>query len=538
MRISSVIAVFICALGMLLITQHFKFYKETGKIIESDAIHYYSYLPAILVYNDISLNFLNDESIGEYYFFTNVKLPDGRHYFKTTMGVALLEAPVIIPVHFFVKFTGGNANGISEPYKIGLIMSGILYFILGLLIIRRLLIRNKLPDVVIAITLLTIGAGTNIIVYTVREPGMSHIYSFFSIALFILLLDKFLKKPSMVLAIFTGIISGLILLIRPINIIVFLLFILWDVGTLDDIKTRLMFYLRRLKFTGLLIFGCILIWIPQLAYYYYLTGSVFFSGYGEETKFFFNNPQIFNHLFSYRKGWFLYTPAMVLAVAGFIPLFLKNKKQFWGILTVLVSLIYVNSSWYSWWFGGGFGQRAYIDIYALMAIPLAYFISIVWEKRVLLRITSTFVILMLISINLYQIYQYHMGSIHYVGMTREAYWYAIGRTKPGIKIDDLIEFPNYDLARKGIYPKPTVKTKTKKEWIPVIVNTFKKNPNAIAFFQEKADKQGISIDSVMYNDAIWTLETDISLVNERIIVSDQSSKLKKYMNKKLGLDKK
>lgn len=525
MKKASLISVLLCTIGMLYLIVTLKYYERERLIIESDAIHYYSYIPAALVYHDMSQGYLNEDiGAAKYYFFTNVKLPDGRFYFKTTMGVALLESVFIAPLHFILKITGGPATGVSVPYRAGILFCALFYFMAGLMIVRHLLIhRFKIKDSVAALTILAVGVATNITIYVIREPGMSHVYSFFSIILFVYLLDKLVHKTSLKNAFLTGIVAGLIVLIRPVNIVVLVLFITWNIGSFRELADRILLFIRKPALTGLLIAGAILIWIPQLAYYYYLTGSIFFSGYGEETKFFLDNPQLVNNLFSYRKGWFLYTPVMLFAIIGLIPMYFKNRNYFWPVLSVGLILIYLNSSWYSWWFGGGYGQRAYIDIYGILAIPLAYFIGMIWSRYIVTKALTVLLIFTLIFHNIFQTFQYLHGAVHYFGMTKEAYWYSFGKLYPGVRQIALLEFPDYELARKGIYPKPESKMKSEQEWIDYLVKRFSEDPAMMGFLKEKAASSGKTIETQIHDDATWILKADRAYF-ECVINSDWKSK--------------
>ncbi|MFA6950342.1 MAG: hypothetical protein WCQ70_06630 [Lentimicrobiaceae bacterium] len=521
MNRTSLIAIILCALSILVFDHTNKFYKDDYRIIESDAKHYYSYIPAMLVYHDISLKFL-DTNIGpnKNYFFTDSKFDDGRHYIVTTMGVAVLQSVFIVPLHYTLKLSGEPADGFSAPYKIAIMLSSLFYFILGLFLIRHLLIKRlKYNDYVTALTIMAIGIGTNIVVYLMREPGMSHVYSFFSIVLFAYVLDKFLHNPGMLKALLTGVCFGMVVLIRPINVLIGMLFILWDISSLKDLKERFLFYIKNPINVLLVVAGAIIIWIPQLMYYYYLTGSIFFSGYSD-TNFYFNNPQIIHNLFSYRKGWFLYTPIMAFAVIGLIPLYKKHRNFFWPVISILAILVYVNSSWYSWWFGGGFGQRAYIEIYGLLAIPLAALINAAWSKKILMKIVTVLLVFVFIFHNIFEVKQYLKGAIHYAGMTREAYWYSFGRLVPGLRFYELIEMPDYEMALIGIYPKPTSKQKTTEEWIAFVESGYRKNPEMMKLFEEKAKSSNTAIDTLLRNDAKWALKQDKPLLGERILTSD------------------
>lgn len=525
MKNFSLISVVLCTAALIYLILSTKYYKDDRLIIESDAVHYYSYLPSLLVFNDLSQSFLNkDIGVVKKYFWTKGTLPDGKYYFKTTMGVALMQSVFIVPIHYIVKWTGGIANGVSMPYRLGILLSALFYYFLGLYLIRYLLIRKyKFSEAIAGFTILGIGLATNITLYVFREPGMSHIYSFAGILLFTVLLDKFFESPTRKIAFLTGLAGGLVVLVRQVNLVVIVVLVLsWDVNNFAAFKERLRSFFNRPIFTILFLAGAILVWIPQFSYYYYLTGSIFFSGYGDETsRFYFSNPQIFNSLFSYKKGWFLYTPIMLLAVAGLIPLFFKFRKTFWSVLGVLLLMIYINSSWYSWWFGGGYGLRAYIDLYGLLAIPLAFFIRTIWSKYIVSGLLSGLLVLLFAFHNIFQSFQYINGSIHWSDMTKEAYLYSIGKLYPGMRLPVLLHSYDINSTKQGIYTEAQFKKKTKEEWLIYIQDRFKADPGMLNFLKEKAEKQNKSLEKVMYDDAQWFLKQDKALLFESAITQEE-----------------
>jgi hypothetical protein len=194
-----------------------------------------------------------------------------------------------------------------------------------------------------------------------------------------------------------------------------------------------------------------LMWVPQLLYWKYTTGAWLFYSYGDE-RFFFLRPAIADGLFSYRKGWLLYTPIMVLALAGIPPLRKRLPAAFWPVLLFTVLNIYIVLSWWSWWYGGSFGLRAFIDSYAFLALPLASFLSWVFSQRVWFRVATTIVVLVLVWHSIFQTMQYYYGAIHWDGMNRAAYWNSFLRLRPSGEFYGLITPPetlDEAIARRG-----------------------------------------------------------------------------------------
>jgi hypothetical protein len=112
--------------------------------------------------------------------------------------------------------------------------------------------------------------------------------------------------------------------------------------------------------------------------------------------------------------------------------------------------IYIIFSWWCWWYGGGFGQRAFIDSYALMAVAAAALLSSACAAaRRWLRRTIITLFLLLTSIGIFCNIQYYHGAIHWDSMTKAAFWDSFGRVRPSERFNDLLKAPDYDKARKG-----------------------------------------------------------------------------------------
>lgn len=172
-----------------------------------------------------------------------------------------------------------------------------------------------------------------------------------------------------------------------------------------------------------------------------------------------------NLLFSYRKGWFVYTPVMMFSIIGLL-FILKNKSNNFkaAIIIYMAINIYALSSWWCWWYGGGFGMRSLVQAYAFLAIPLAAFYQFVFSetfKRQLLNIvlksTTIFLLSCFACLNLIQTYQYDHPAdhrlLHYDSMSKAAYWRAFGKFDMGHeefeKFEQELIHPDNEAAVKG-----------------------------------------------------------------------------------------
>jgi hypothetical protein len=442
-------------------------YNRPDRVIEWDVKSYYAWLPAVFIYKDISLEFRKDniEKFGELIW--PVETPEGRYAIVTTMGMAFLYSPFFAAAHLAANLSGFEADGYSRPYRFALTFGALFYLWAGMIFLKRIL-RRFHGDHIVAATIVAVVLGTNLFYYSTYEAAMTHVYNFTLIAGFILLTIRFYEKPSLRLIIAAGVLAGLITLVRPVNIIVLVPFFLWGIKCFGDLRERLIFFRDRYIWVLLMAGFFVLVWVPQFIYWRWVSGSFFYFSYGElGGRFFFGNPQIFNILFSVKKGWLVYTPLMIFSIAGIIVLIVRRSGMALAIALFTGLNIYILSSWWNWWYGGGFGLRSFVDCYALLAIPFAAFLDFSTRQGRLLRLPLTGLMAVLLVYNLFQTRQYVNNAIHWWWMNKEAYRETFLRLRPTDRFWEIITIPDHDLARQGIYreirPEPREPGKVK-EW--------------------------------------------------------------------------
>jgi hypothetical protein len=139
-----------------------------------------------------------------------------------------------------------------------------------------------------------------------------------------------------------------------------------------------------------------------------------------------------------------------LCFAGLIMLKRYTRELWLPILVFLVLNIYVVLSWWCWWYGGGFGLRAFIESYVYLALPLAalwrWAFSRGWIPGAVVILLAGF----FIRLNLFQSRQYREGMLHWDSMSKEMYkatFLKMGYVKDA---DKLIDPPDYEAAKKGL----------------------------------------------------------------------------------------
>lgn len=443
-RITSAIVLALTALVLVGFTANLAPWKRK-KIIDQDITYYYGYLPATFIYKDWSFFFPDKPGFTGHVW--SLDLPNGNRIQKMTMGVAYLYAPFFGMAHLWTLLTGGVANGYSPNYHMALIWAGLFYFLAGLWLLSSILIRF-FSDRITAVLLLLLTFGTNLFNYATWDAALSHIFSFFLFALTLRTFLSWIEQPKSSGSVVLGLSAGLIVLIRPTNII-FLLFLallfLFQQRNLMQSVNKLL----HLKWHWLLlVVSALLVWLPQMAYWKINSGEwMFYSYLGE--PFFFDKPQIINGLFSYRKGWLIYTPLMTFSLIGIFMLRGHLKDWFYPVLISTVLNIYIIFCWWCWWYGGCFGARALVEFYVVLSVPLGAFVVWVSRLRVPIRIAALVLAGGLIWLNLFQTRQYRSTLLHWDSMSKAAYWAIWGTQSWPENYPELLIPTNAEKARRG-----------------------------------------------------------------------------------------
>lgn len=424
-----------------------KWKKRT--VIDWDVSYYYAYLPAIFIEKDIELKFVdnNPDYYTQNHMYLPIKCENGNYIIKTSMGMSVMYLPFFAMAHIAANIFGYETNGFSEPYQCMIQFSGLFYLILGLWYLRKILL-SFFNERIAAATIFCLVFGTNLFFYGSVHGAMAHACDFMLCSLFIYQGIKWINNANYNTTVKIGLIGGMLVLIRPINILFFIFICLYKVMSLSHLVERLKWltanYLKVI-IVGLIAF---LFFLPQMLYWKHITGNFLYNSYVGE-KFYFTHPHLLEGLFGFRKGWLLYTPIMIFSMVGMVLLFKKHKDFAWAISVVFIVYVYVVLSWWCWWYGGSWGLRAIIDIYPFLAIAIAAFIEHNCNKGLMRKRIVTGVLIVLIVWNLFQTLQYRWGIIHYDGMTKEAYIDALFRLEKSPDLEKLIKTPDYDKARAG-----------------------------------------------------------------------------------------
>jgi hypothetical protein len=420
--------------------------------IQMDANGYYLYLPAIFVYDDLRyLAFVDNMPVQfdrKYFLY---KGSSGGYMTKYSPGMAILELPFFLSAHALARVTGWDTSGYSPPYRLAIAISSLFYSCLGLWIISILLARYYRRFVVNAVILI-LFLGTNLFFSTVIQAGVTHNYLFMVFAFMLICLDNWrIRQKNTDFALACACV-GFSALIRPTEILCGLvpLVYFWNIRkpaiSLPWIKANI-----ATLFFGILAFLVFL--APVFLYWKYATGSWIAYTY-EQEGFYFDRPsQIWYGLFGFRKGWFSYTPLAALALAG---CFWLRKDRNLSIINSSLAIylpvnLFIVLSWYGWWYGGCFGNRALVPVLAFLAVPLAALLDALFQRK---KLFSVAFIAILMLLNVFQTFQYQRQIMHMDSMTWQAYLYIFGKWKLNDAekqhLETLLDHPDYSQRGKKL----------------------------------------------------------------------------------------
>ncbi len=415
--------ILLIGIGLLIISSNINWHKNSWlRVVQSDAKGYYAYLPAIFIYGDPNFGFFDEIEKEKYYHPTNqyeyrVGI-DGTMVNKYFCGVAIMQAPFFLAAHMLSKPLGFPSDGYSKIYIYLICIAAIFYFCLGLLFLNKLLAGYEIATTIRIMVMLLLTFGTHAFYYTIGEPGMSHVYSFALISAFLYYARQYFKTENLRLLPLLAIIYGLTGLVRPANLIVILL-LPFAAGELLNFSNGI----RKLFRQPLTLIGSLFLFVGiivlQALYYKIATGSFWADTYPGES-FQFLEPRFWAMLFSYKKGLFVYTPLMLFSLVGFYHLWRRNTYQAITLGLFFIILNYILSSWWSWWYGGSFSSRVYVEYIPLFAILLATALKHIRQSW--LKVSFISLLIASLALNQIQTYQYRYQMIHWEDMNKEKYW--------------------------------------------------------------------------------------------------------------------
>jgi hypothetical protein len=394
--------------------------------IFGDKSGYYMYLPASFNFAFNPYNFPDsiDKRVGQGFI---LDYENNKVVSKYTCGVAILQTPFYLMADKLARNARSKPLGFSFYHHKMSNIAAVFYLVLGFIFLFQFLKKHYDYKIILPV-LISLFLASNLYYYSIEDGGLSHIYSFAMFSAFLLWNQKtnYLEKPSLWQSFVFGLLCGIIILLRPTNVI-FLssyLFLNWqaDNGFLHRLKN--MVKIRTLIPALIAMF---LVFSPQMLYWHYISGSfVHYSYVGEGFNWF--NPKPHLVWFSPNNGLFIYTPFYLVILLSIVALirYQRYNAMYLGLVFLLIT--YVFSSWWTWHFGCSFGARSYVEYYALFSLPLASLVLRISKSKMAIAGMSILLILFAIY-NLKMTYVYDkcfFGGLYwdwetYLNLLRKAF---------------------------------------------------------------------------------------------------------------------
>lgn len=384
------------------------------KVTTWDALGYYMYLPATIIYKDLRQLQFYDSIEHKYHlmgdrFYQFNKTDNGYYTGKYFVGIAVLQLPFFLIAHSLANIK----DGFSLPYQYGIAYGAIIWVFISLIFFRNFLLQY-FSDKVVAIGLLLAIIGTNALQYIAVEGAQSHAW-IFPLYVYILILSASWHKHKTYLKSFViGIVLGLAMMCRPTEGVMLFIPLLWNF----DKKTFLSFIKNNLFHFTIVFIAMLITFSPQLYYWKYTTGHWIYD-VGSKWDFFKPHFQV---LTGEEKGWLVYTPLCVLFIIGLF--FIKNKEYKVAVTTFIILNIWIVIAWHIWRYGGSYSARALMQSTPVMILPMLVIIEKILNAKY--RVLWMTVFVYFLCLNVFQIFQYNYGVLHFDRNTwqyyKKVYW--------------------------------------------------------------------------------------------------------------------
>ena len=395
---------------------------HTEAALSWDVCGYYYYLPAIFIYKDLKKVAFHAELDKKYRyqgsdFYAAVPSVNGNLIMKYSAGMAVMYSPAFFVAHLLAKPLGFEADGFSPIYQFAIHFWSLLWAFVGLWYLRKVLLKLNFSESVTASILILYVLSTNYLEYAGISSPQTHSYIFtlYSIMIFNLIGFYDTSKnagtgPSVKKALSIGFCLGLAILARPTEMLTAFVPIFWGVYNKNTFLERFNIIKTHFPKYVLTAFVVLAIGSIQVIYWKTISGFFIYDSYGKTDYMEWKHSHILDGLFSARRGWLVYSPIFLFAIAGFWPLFKQRRDLFPSIFIFFLLFVYVSFSHNIWWYGGGLSQRQMIQMYSFLAIPLAAFLTIV-SKNLTRQILFGMAASVCIYLNLWLVHQGHGGGL-------------------------------------------------------------------------------------------------------------------------------
>ncbi|MGA3014111.1 MAG: hypothetical protein ABSD71_08750 [Bacteroidales bacterium] len=366
--------------------------------IWADGAGYYCYLPSTFFYHFDARKAPQgiDEKTGYGFEIDHNTNRISTQYFY---GVSLLISPFFLIGHIVSLATGQDElGGFSLIYNKIFDIAGVFYLVLGLFFLKKFL-RNYFKEYLQYILVLVVFLGTNLFFYSIIDSLMSHLYSFVAISLFLYAMTEFLKDTSRYrYYLLMSIAYGLMIIIRPTNCLIAILFPFWDAIDGKEVISRIKLILKP-KYLFIILGIILIMFIPQIFFWKKMYGSFIHLQYGVGFSN-WNHPKMIEVWFSTLNGLIPWSPVNLFFISGMFFMIFRKFKNGLLILIFFLLISYIPASYKFWYLGCGYGHRAFIEYLPVLCIPFGFLAKkIIESRRKILKISFFVLVIIMTAFN-------------------------------------------------------------------------------------------------------------------------------------------
>lgn len=285
--------------------------------------------------------------------------PTGYALELHNIGTALAFLPFYAMGQWTCQVAGGSCPADNLPTDVWLSLGNWAYGLLALVVTWRLVARHTAPRWA-TLAVAGVALGSSFFYYWTRFFN-PHMPALLLVGLLVLVWDSTQDRRAWHHWLLMGLLAGAAMCIASYNIAILLL------PAYDLLRSLL---LRRVPWreAGLLAGGALVGFSPQMIAWGLLFGSFLGTPYGRQL--FWLEPGLPDVLLSAYHGLYSYAPLLLIATAGFVPLFRRDRRLALASLLTFAAQVYVASCNIAWWGGASFGARYLLTSLPLLALPL------------------------------------------------------------------------------------------------------------------------------------------------------------------------
>jgi hypothetical protein len=355
-------------------------------LVNGDGVGYYAYVRSPLVDRDFSFSSdWQDPAVElekiflENHFVDNPITKTGHLPNFYSVGPAILWSPFLIVTHLAVLGLSRlgwhiSADGHSWPYLVAMAGATVLYGFAGLCLsfsIARRFVEERWAFWA------TVGIwfGTSVPVYFYLLPAWSHAHSVFANSLFLWYWLRTHGARTSGQWLILGLLTGLMTDVYQVNVVFVLVVVHEALSAYAEVwsshvaKSGL--FAKTFRFHALYALGALLSYLPTLITRQIVFGSPLAVGPYTLRMWNWTSPVLAQVLFSKDHGLFVFTPLVILAIAGLF--YTRRLDRPLGTICLLITVVfYFLIACFPWWYGAvGFGNRFFVSLTPIFVLGLA-----------------------------------------------------------------------------------------------------------------------------------------------------------------------